>query len=386
MKINDYRNITFSGAYDDGEALFVSSHIFNGMLKINKTTYQAEYVCMFKENKTDEFLLHYKVVRYGEYFVFVPNNAKGLYLYHLVEGRMSYHPIDKKEAERTRCVSYALKDNKLWLFYAFAEHPAVIFDLDTFEIEYFYGIVNSLPKEISARKKMAGFWSDFTQNNTKVYGVVWKSSYFVEIDLEKKEVQIYDLMCDNIQLSAIACDGETLWLVDANKKLVIKWNKTRGIVGKYQTDEKFLVSRSFYCNIMCCNSKVIILFDDSNSVFCVNEKQESIEVLCQLPEGFAGFEGGRKQWRRFFNYDLIGNVIRIYPTNANMMLEIDVESSSVKGYQYLLDAKYDEDWYQNTIINPYFREVFQDNRFIESIDVSLKEYLRYVMSMDGKND
>jgi len=380
MRVDDYRNITFSGAYDDGENLIVSSHVFNGMLRINKETAVAEYVCSFDNDATNMLLLHYKIFKYNGYLVFVPNNAKSVYLYNMDEEKMSYYPIDEKEAARTRCITYALNNNKLWLFYAFAEHPVVIFDLDTKTVEYWDGIINKLPEEISKRKKMAVFWNAFAQNGAKVYGVIWKSPYVVEIDMNSKKVLIHKMLQEDLQLTAIACDGDTLWLVESRNKLILKWNKKQGVIGRFQADEKYLVSQSVYCNAICYDSKLIVLFDDCKEVFFINEEQKSMEVLCSFPEKFESFEGVRTQWRRFYNYDVIGDVIRVYPTNANMLLDINVRESKIEAHQFILDEKYDEKWYQKNIMNPYIEASYSDGKLVESKDISLEDYLKYILS------
>lgn len=380
MLLNEYKYISFNGAYFDGDNIYVSSLGFNGIVKINSATGKAEYICKFKEVCSNALSLHHKVYNYEGCLIFVPDSAKGIHVFNIHEAETTYLPIDKKDAKRTRCIGSILMDNQLWLFYAHVDHPVVIIDLNTFEMQYFYGILECLPQEILKRKNAVAFWSSFVQKGKRVFGVIWNSSYIVEIDTERKKVIIHELKGTRCRLSGIAYDGNCFWLIEAKDKVIMKWDSKRGVLAKYQVPNTYLENICVCCNIACCKGKVLVLFDDCNCVFYVNENKHCIEIFGEFPIGFSEFNDVRRKWRRFFSYDVVDSIVRFYPTNANMMLDINVEDLTVKGSQFAMDDKYDNNWFQCNIINPYIDEKVENNKVLETREITLEDYLKFIVS------
>lgn len=375
MILNDYNHISFDGAYDAGDKLIVSSKLFNGMLEIDKNSNEAEYVCGFLGEKSSALGLHHKVYKYNECLIFIPDNAKGINIYNIREQRMSYYAIDEKYAKRTRCVGAIIVANELWLFYAYAEHPIVVFDLDSLEKSFSFDLLSELPEEILKRTETPTFWSGFEKVENKIYGVIWDSLYVVEIEVNSKNVHIYTVEGDGCRLSDFTYDGDWFWLIEAKNKNVIKWNPQQGIKKRYETDEKFMSTKCTCCNIINNGQKTIILYDDCNYVFYVNERIGKVDVLCAFPEGFKKFADVRKKWRCFFSYDIIDGVVRMYPTNANMMLDIDVSNACVAGYKFVLGKKYDNEWYRKHIFFPYVKERALEGMISESNSITLEDFL-----------
>ncbi len=373
-----YKKIAFDGAYDDGENLYVSCEMFNGFLKVSKKTLKSEYLCRFDKDISNGLALHHAVYRYEDSLIISPDSSIYVYMYDMKTGVLSSYAIDKEGSKKNRCVASALWGNKLWLFFAYAEHPVIIFNLDSRSIEEFYGIIDNLPPDIIVRDEVPVFWTAFSQNEDKAYAAIWNSSYIVEINLKKEQAYI-GKMSENAELTTVTYDGSFYWGIDAHRKEVYKCDKYFEIVKKYRVGEEFLKTRTSVGNIMHCEGEIIVLFGDCDKIFRVNERDSLVEPILELPKSFRTINDIRKKWRRFFNYDVVGNVIRVYPVNSNMMLEIDVEAVSVSGYEFILDDKYDDNWYQCNIINPCIEKMFQDNKVFESRGCTLDDYLNYII-------
>ncbi len=369
---NDYRYVSFDGAYDDGENLYISCQMFNGMLRVNKETCQAEYICRFEKDSLIARVSHHKVYKYKQYMVFAPDYARGIYVYDLYEEKWEFVVVDSKRSQQNRCIDSIIVEDKLWLFYAYAEHPVVILDLNSFEVERFYGIAELFPEEI-AKRKQAVFLSVFQKYENRIYGVIWKSPYIVEINLVTKEVAIYNIEALDSKITALAYDGINFWLVDNDEKCIIQWRKEQGIVEKY-------AANSMFDKIVYAGGKIILLSANDAFVYWINEEKRIIEVFCELPIGFEGFSDVRKTWRRVVSHDVYGNVVRMYPGNANMMLDINVAEATVKGYKVVLRDDYDDEWYKKTIFHAHIKEITRRNTLKESTNIDLKDFLGYISS------
>lgn len=378
----DYKKVTFDAIYEENDGYIVSNHAFNGVLKINKLTNRAEFLFRFEDEESNQLALHNGILKYGIYLIFVPDNAKTLQVYDTESKKVSSYMICDNERIRGRCISAIIDYGKLWLFFAYPEHPTIIFDLETFDKEEFWGISEVLPPDILERKKAPVFWTPLRSSGKKVYGVIWNAGYIVEVDVTNRNVNIFTVQDKMNKLTALACNGDDLWLLEARNKTVMKWSIEKGIQARYTVAPEYLQTQSNQGNILIAGNKTIVLFDDCDYVFYVDEHKNEIEVLCEFPGNFKRMDDVRKDWRRFFGYEVIGNIVRMYPTNANMMLEIDVNRAMIKGYQFLLDDKYDECWYQKTIVNTWLEETYSDKCFVESEKISLDEYIKYVVSKD----
>lgn len=378
MENIDYRQISFDYVCEVDDCFYVSSGMFNGLLKINKKNNQAEYICSFPNEAECAVALHHKIYRFEDMLVFAPNNACGIHIYHLNIHRMDFYPIDTEKHIRNRCIDSFIINDKLWLFYAFVEHAVVIFDLKTFQMDFFYRVMDALPQAIVEREKTAVFWSTLVQLEGKVYGVIWNSPYVAEIDVISRAVNIYNLGEKELHLSAISCDSNSIWVAEAKTKTLWKWDLENGVTQKYVMREQYLKSCSYFCNLIWSNNKLLVLFDDLESVFYVNEEHACIDELCSFPEGFRKMDDMRSKVRRFFNVEILSDRVRLFPISTNMMLEIDVQKALISGYSIRLVPDYDEEWYMKNFMGPFLKKMYSEKCIIEGEDVSLKTYLKII--------
>ncbi len=384
MKNNDYRKVSFDGAYDDNAYLYTSSEIYNGMLKLNKETCEAEYICGFGKLDYDILGQHHKVYKYRENLIFTPDNATGIHIYNMSENKMSYLAIDEWGQDKVRCISSFIVGNKLWLMYAYVEHPVVIIDLDLWTIEEMDVLQKILPQEIMERKKPL-FWSVFTNKGSKLYGVVWHSPYIIEIDSETKEVSLIRLQKDESKLTTVVCCEDLLWCVECNNASVTCWNRQGEFVEQYTlADGVQMQAEGDFSNLILCDNNVYMVTNKDNYIYYLDKQTKRIKVLVEFPEGFTTYGDVRKGWRRFFSYDIIGDMIRLYPTNANMMMDIDVSKGLVRGYQFTLANEYDEKWYCQTILYPQIELENSEKVWNETKQLSLEDFIGFLEWKRGK--
>ena len=368
--------VSFDGVYDDGETYFISSGSFNGMLNYNKKDSTIEYVTSFQNQEPYQGGLHHKVYKYEDNLVFTPNNAKGIHIYDTKHKKMYFHKLFGTDEIRTRCIDALLVEDKLWLFFAYAEKPVVIFDLNTYEIKYFYGIIEKLPMDIRERKLQI-FWCPMAKHREIVCGAIWNTSYIVKINMITQQVELCNVGEAHRGLSTLAYDGMNFWFARLRDTSVYKWNEKDNEIIEYESldfldDEVFI-----YNNIICEHGQVLVIPNKGKKLLCVDEKEKKILEYCSLPDSFAEFADIRKTYRRFYDYDVINSVIRLFPANANMMVEVDVEKKISVGTTIMLDVDDDEN-YKKHVLYRYMDIIQKKGIITKSNIIGLKEYLGYL--------
>ena len=376
--MNEYRHISFGGAYDAGDFLYASNGLFNGMLKINKQTQKAEYTDRFFGESLLKQGLHHKVYRYKNELVFTPDNAVELHIYDLDCNKMQSYPLNIDTSKKSRCIDSFFDGEKIWLFYAYAEQPIVIFDLRNHTQEVFGGIADVLPQEIKERQTPM-LYSKLEKVGRKIYGAVWGSPHIIEFDMDLQKTEIYTLENKETKLTGIAFDGEVFWLTELDCAMVKSWHphgETENISAPdVLTEAKGLV----YCNIVCHDGKVFLIPNCGENIFCVDKENSRLSIFCKFPENMQGFTDVRKTWRRFFNFDIVeDNILRLYPAGATMMVDINVDTAEAQGYSFVLDDSWDDEKYMREIIFSHIDEETAQRYLPEAKEVDLHVYLEYV--------
>lgn len=370
--------ISFDGSYDDGTYLYASSELYNGMLKLNKASEKVDYICGFSHSSYEILGQHHKVYRYKESLVFTPDNARGIHVYNMFDKNMAYYAIDNQKATRTRCIDSFLNGSKLWLIYAYAEHPLVIIDLDTWQMKKIEIFKELLPKAIIERD-FPLFWSVFASKGNCLFGAVWHSSYIIKIDTETGEVGMIKLQDTGRKLTTVVYFDNLLWCGEYGSTEVTCWNLEGEFVERYILEESVQMhEKGNFSNLILCDKNICLVTNLDNYIYYLDREKKLIKELVDFPENFETFEDTRKKWRRFFSYDVIGTIIRLYPTNANMMLDIDVVNRTIRGYQFVLDEKYDNDWYRRTFVYPQIEELGQGKVLRETKQLALDDYIGFV--------
>lgn len=367
--------ISFDGMYDSGTFMYMASGIFNGMLQVDKCTGEAKYVIPFENEDTNQKGLCHRVYRYQNYLVFTPDNAKNVHIYDLESNKMQYYPIPIKNMHRRRCIDSALIGNELWLFFAYVEQPVIIFDLRNMEMREFVGITEALPREISERKSPV-FWNQFTKYNDEIYGAVWDSSYIVKLNTVTQKVEVLTISGEPRKLCALAYDGVNFWFAELGSNKVFRWDGGEEVLeylsAEFETRDSFI-----YNNIIFCYGKIVIIPNAGREIYYVDGFEESVKTFCALPDEFSELKDERRTWRRFYSYDIKENMIHIYPANANMQVNIDVERVIAEGIVVTLDLKNDEG-YKNNILYPSIERYNVKGVIPRTKDIGLKEYLEYL--------
>lgn len=384
-RYRDNTAISFGGFYDTGRKLLVSGGAFNGLLELDKETFAAKYLQAFPCESRTKYGLHHKIYHCRGMLFFAPDNADGIHVYDLKSSMLSMIPIKFEKKGKKRCIDSQRIGDKLWLFYAFAENPFVIFDLVTFEISYFYGVAKSLPDEIQRREK-AVFYSPFARDDDEVFGVIWDSCYILRLNLISQDVQVVSVKECAKRLSGVAYLNDELYITQLCSRSVASVNWKNREVNSYSppiSSEFESAKELVYSSVIAVDEVIFLIPDTGKKIFCLDPNKKTILPFASLPDGFEDFTDQRKNWRRFYNFDVLEKGFRLYPTGCNMMLTVRTDSDPVTGEVFRMSCLWEKMQYQELIVNPHLREV--TGPVLESVHTGLDHFTDYVAGLERRS-
>lgn len=376
LENGEYRKIAFSGAYDAGDSLYISNGLFNGILKLDKMSMTAKYIRRFENAGIRCQSLHNKVFRYKDELIFTPNFFNGIHIYNLKQDEVKYYPCVGNKGKRY--MDAFVVDDKLWVISAYAEQPIVIFDLVNHTQRAFSWTEKLLSNDIKNRKA-AMFLSRLEERDGVIYGVVWKTPYIVQFVMESCEVKLYTVEDRESQLTGIAFDGEFFWLTDARDAYIQKWKPQYKEEVIEKPDIQFSSGVTVYCDIVCYKEQVILIPFSGEDILYVDKSANKIRTFCKIPQGLCGFTDARKTWRRFIYHDIVEDkILRLYPIGSTMMLEIDLQTAEIQGYEFCLEDKWDDEKYKENILYTYIADESVEKYLVETKEIDLDIYLDYI--------
>ena len=369
--------ISFDGACNIGDKMIVSSLTFNGMLQVNKCDGKANYLKCFENEPLFQKGLHHKVYQYGTKYIFAPDNARGIHVYDTEQKKMRFYELYDENDKRFRCIDSFINKDKMWLFFAYWEKPIVIFDLNNFSIRYLDVVTEKLPQEFKEREG-ALFWSQLEKKGDFVYGVFWGTPYFMKLNTSTEEVQIEQLDDIDRKLCTVAYDGEAFWFTQLHSVKILKWDELKKKVTEYAPIGGIEEAPLVYNNIIFVKEKILVVPNEADEIMYFNSKEGVFQTFCKLPEGFDKMSDERRRWRRFYSYEILDDIVRLYPANANMMVDVDVVNRITTGLSVVLDVKNDEEYFKQIICSKV-ENAYKKSVIVKTNDFGLQDYLKYLI-------
>ncbi len=373
------KSVSFDGYYDAGEEIYASCMQFNALLKINKNDGQVEIVATFPNEPMTQQSMHWNIYCVERTLIFVPSYATGIYTYSLQRQQMEYYPIAMPGCVKVRCIDSHQVGDKIWLFYAYADNPIVVYDVNTHRMEYFNEMTNVLPEEIRVRP-MPMFWSTFARKENELYGVIWKSSYIVHLNMDTMDVEIISLQGWTDKLTGVAYNADVLYFTELGSEEVKTLRLLDGSGELYQPQEDMMRDKTYeqvYSNVIACEGQILLIPNSGRKIYSLRYEDGMIVPFADLPEEYEDATDERKGWRRHYGHYFIKDGIRLCPYKANMMLDINVAERTIHGQIYRFGELAEEEYFKQ-IVCPHIKEQTRKGEVCESGTIDLEDFLRYV--------
>lgn len=186
--------IAFENFCDCKEYYWIEPIWNNGLYRIDKENYTAEYISSFKGEKNG-VRLHINTVVYEDKLVFVPFGAETIAIYSTTSNTMAMLPLDVPEKQgklkycETSKFTFGYQQGK-YIYIFPGTYPAIIkLNMENYAVEYLYEPIDKLEKYVIDTNGIYMRTGECYEKKV----LMWSSatSSVVEFDLESETIKIY---------------------------------------------------------------------------------------------------------------------------------------------------------------------------------------------------
>ncbi len=367
--------LSFTDAYETETSWIVAETLCNACFELDKETGRVNYLFSFEGERPLQQGLYHQIYSCGRDLFFTPGYAKRICVWNMDTGERTYYPVTEKGDTGQRYVdSYRIGD-AIWLLSSSLKQPIVRFDMKCRKAEYWEGYSDAVPEE-AADKKRPVFLRQYAKKGKEVYAVVRDSPYLACFDLENRRVSVKKV--GDYLLEDLCLDGAVFLFSMRGSGDILRWEADTGAMEIYPSETPG--EERGYSNLIKIGGELLLVPNEGSRVMRVNPAGKRIEAFCDLPEGLGRMEDVRAGWRRFFSYRCEGDVVRLYPNQADCMVDVHMCERRISGRKFCLEESQYLDVFQKKILNAHFAEELLGERaeVAETRAADLDAYLVYV--------
>lgn len=232
--------------YEDENFYWFSEIQYNGFYQVDKKTLVPELLFHFPEEEVEQDNLFSQILKIGDWFVFAPQKAKHIILYHVLNKEIKKLPLAPVKGERkitynpdakfSSMVSY---EGKVYLF-PFTYPAIVVLDLKEMSVTYSFNGVDEVEKMVEEHRKPAlnSYFHSALVEGTKVYLPSACSNQLVLFDLKNHQVDSISIVAKEQGFNGIAFDGSHFWLSPLFGNTLVKWSPEGSVLVPLEKDAK----------------------------------------------------------------------------------------------------------------------------------------------------
>lgn len=156
--------------------IYASMSFFNGLIKINMNTYEADYISKFPNEKMIIPVLHRFSYLYKRNIFFIPCDADNVAVFNVDDVTITNIEISQYTKKTEKQMNYFVVDNMLWLVPVINIGKAIVINMDNYEVE---------SKEMAFFK---GTILNIWQDNNWIYFINNNNGEIISYNVESKEV------------------------------------------------------------------------------------------------------------------------------------------------------------------------------------------------------
>lgn len=366
--------LSFADAYETETSWIVAETLCNACFELDKETGRVSYLFSFEGEKPLQAGLYHQIYSCGKDLFFVPGYAKRICAWNMDTGERAYYPVTEKGDAGHRYVDSCRIGDAVWLLPSSLSQPIVRFDMRRRRAEYWQDYADAVPEGVD--KKRPVFFRQYVKNGTEVHAVVRDSPYMACFDLENRKVSVKKV--GDRPLTDLCLDGTVFWFSMRDGDDVLRWEADSGAMEIYPSETSG--EGRGYSNLIKVGGEILLVPNVGGQVMRVNPAEKRVEAFCDLPEELGRMGDARAGWRRFFSYRCEGNLVRLYPNQADRMVDVHVSGRRASGREFHLEESQYRDVFRKKILNAHFAKELSGEKAeaMETPVADLDAYLAYV--------
>lgn len=359
-------NLAFENLFDEGEHFWFTAYNFNALFRMDKTTWQAEYMGSFPDEKPDGWRLYASITANNGKLYFAPLSANEIAVYDL--STQSFSKIAFKNPT-VRLYNPAIKfystvPYKNWLFFVGFSYPAIMrYDVMTGALEYFSDWVEPLNR--LADKISGCYFKDICVTGSDIIMPALCANAVVVFNMDTCISTIHKAGNKRCSYISVCFDGKDYWLVPKHKEPVVKWNLNTKEYKEYgKFPDGFLSCEYSFRSTTFSDGYVWLFPNRANMALKINPQAESIFVADEFQtECIDSKDGAELFSENYMQSALIQNKIYAHTGKTNSLLEYDPITGNIRKEPILLSPEAVE------LLKP-----IRTQTFIKNVDSCETEY------------
>jgi len=401
MRINstddNVDKIRFINIYDDGTDYWFTAYYFNALFKMNKQTWEAEYIGSFPNEKALGVHLYNSISACNGKLYFTPATASEIAVYDPKKKEFGKIIIDKpKVKSKVNYLSdhkfFASVQYKKWIFFIAYRYPAFVrYDTVTGQLDYFSEWVDQL-NNIITECGDGFFYHNVIVDGSRFIAASGVTNALVEFDMKNCVPKVHAVGSTGNRYSSVCFDGENYWMSPWRTGPVVKWNPETGDCIEYYTyPVGYVIDKQGFGHITYSNGYVWVFPYNAEMVLKIRPDDGKMAVADWYKTKYI-----RENNDTDYNDT---KLMMILPTDANIMrarsvffnrvYEYDCENETCEE-KHIVFAKGIRGSLKSILKQAFIkgvntRKAIIDNCFIENFETSITDFLDYIVP-DEKNE
>lgn len=378
-KDNPFDYVLSYAGVSTGEGIYIFSSEYNALMCVRDnvanyvTEFEKEHVC-----KRDMFI---DIIKYNNELILIPNLSDYIVWYNMQNNTSNSYKLNI-DSEKGKCVSPILYKNSIYMPMC-SDDCIIRFDLKTHDVKYFFDLFG---KE-NNKSKVAFHYA--TQIENYMFIACLEMPKLLMWDMDSDKGTIINIPDINEGCVDVAINENDIYLLSYPSKDIWKWSRKSNTI-------KCIAKNCGIQKIHLYNDKLFMIPSNKEKISVMDTKTNTITELT-YPSGFKFLDTYKKNWTKYVNYKISDNKMMLFPRNANMYIELDMDNYTMVGKKWTLCDDMKQSEFKDKRLLDY-NYLYIDGRcdiknFISAVNAdtdidkkNAKKYLcRYILNCDGSS-
>jgi len=326
--------LIFENLYDHGDNFWFTAIDINGLFRMDKQTWEAEYMGEFI-NEPLSGRLYSSITEHTGKLFFVPAEADAIGIFDIAQQKFSR--VEIREPQQKARVKYNplfkfsfATAYKEWLFFFPCDYPAIVrYNVETGISDYYYECISSLDKYRSDENAFYFINGHVSGSDVRMFCI--SAGATVVFDMETCLLKMIDVYNGKALYGSICYDGECFWLSPlSSTSAIVKVNAETGERTELtQFPPKFIPGRRPFLISAYADGYVWMLPGVANESLKINIETNEIEIADVFKAENIIDDVTMEQWKFAF-LKVTDNKLYAFDLTANKLIEYDIRNKTIR--------------------------------------------------------
>lgn len=275
---------SFEELYDDGEVYWFTSLYFNALFKMDKHTWQVEFIGSFPNEKIDGYRLYSSILEYKDKLYFAPLRAKEIGVFNKKSRAFSKIAFEKEnigslEGDTGWNFSSAYQYGESIYFIPHQRTFILKWNLKTETIDFLSDWYKSM-QENNIDTGTSLFFRTCRKENV-VYAPFNWINYVMAFNLETEQAEVIRLGEGDAGYADICYDGRKFWMAPLKGRKILQWDEKENVCEGYRIASEQTESFLFWgCEYF--DGEVYFFPNEYNKILKVDVKDGAAKCLKEI--------------------------------------------------------------------------------------------------------